>query len=175
MAIVFTMMLLRASFGDAQVVERNKDNMSFHPKHFRELVVRPALKEIKLWSKNAEELLLLTAAVETDFGLYLRQNGTDGGWAPGRGVFSIEPTTFKWLLSIPSYDKLLYGTPDDLIIDLKLSAKAARLRYRVVEEPLPAHDDLNGLAKYWKKWYNASPNGGTIDEAIKKYKKYVKK
>jgi len=153
---------------------QKESDMSFDPKHYRELVNRPALKELNLWSLSAEELLMLTLAVESDFGKYLRQNGRDGNYGVGRSPLSIEPDTFKWLKMVFSHLIPERATPDDLITDLKLATKIARLRYRVVKEELPRHDDIRGLAEYWKKWYNASPNGGTVEEAIRKYKLYVK-
>lgn len=168
------MMLLKPMVGDAQsVVGRKASDMSFDPKHFRELIVRPALHELNMWSESAEELLMLTAAIESELGTYLRQVGSGGGYSVARGIFQMEPQTFEWLKNIPVFNNLLHGTADDMIYDLKLATKAARLRYKVVPTNLPAHDDLKGLASYWKKWYNASPNGGSVDEAIKKYKKYV--
>lgn len=147
--------------------------MSFDSKQFRELIVRPALEELNMWSRNAEELLMLTAAQESHLGTYLRQVGQEGGYSVARGVFQMEPETFNWLRSIPAYNGLLYGIADDMVHDLKLAAKAARLRYRVVPRGLPKHDDVVGLASYWKIWYNASPRGGSVEEAIGNYRKFV--
>ena len=176
LASVCIMMLSRVNLGDAQFVElRGKSNMSFHHKHARELIIRPALKELDMWSESAEELLLLTLAVESDFGTYLRQNGLEGGFSVGRSPFSIEPTTLRWLKNVFPQFLPIEVTSDDLVTDLKLAAKVARLRYRVVKAALPNAEDTIGLASYWKIWYNASPNGGTIENAINKYRKYVKK
>jgi hypothetical protein len=177
LASVCIMMLLKPLVGDAQFVKKLKGSKMIDPKNFRELVVRPALDELNLWSKEAEELLMLTAAVETELGTFLKQGfkKINDHRGIGRGVFSMEPETFLWLRSIPMYEKMLYGTPNDLITDLKLAAKAARLRYRVVPTKLPAHDDIEGLAEYWNKWYNGNPKVGTTKEAIEKYNRLVVK
>lgn len=161
---------------DAQFVEIQRvNNMSFNPKHLRELVVKPALEEIGLWSLAAEELIMLTVAVESEFGTFLRQNGSEGGFSVGRGITSVEPETFKWLKMVFSHLIPENATIDDLVTDLKLAVKVARLRYRVVKEALPQETAIKELAKYWKKYYNASPNGASADEAMKKYKKFVLK
>lgn len=146
--------------------------MSINARHLRELVVMPALAELgeRYASPAAVMLMMLTAAVETDCGLYLRQNGTDGGWAPGRGVWSVEPATFKYVQSV--WPELLVGEPDDMVTDLKLAAKAARLKYWSVPAAMPPAD-LEALARYWKRYYNASPRGATWQEAVAKYRKYV--
>jgi hypothetical protein len=34
--------------------------------------------------------------------------------------------------------------------------------------PLPEYNDIEGMAKYWKTYYNASPNGATVEEAMER-------
>ena len=33
---------------------------------------------------------------------------------------------------------------------------------------IPAFNDFKGMAEYWKTYYNASPNGASIDEAMER-------
>ena len=47
--------------------------MGIHPKHLAEYVIRPSLKPLGLYSLEAEQLLLGTAAVESQLGFYLHQ------------------------------------------------------------------------------------------------------
>lgn len=151
--------------------------MAINKRNFRELIVRPALQQMNMWSEAAEELLMLTAAQETHLGTYLKQGWKklDDGRGVGRGVFSMETKTFNWLQKLyPEVEKLGGRNSDEMVWDLLLAAKAARLRYRVVKESLPAATDIQGLASYWDRWYNGNPNAGTVEEAMSNYKDFVK-
>ena len=151
--------------------------MAINRRNFRELVVRPALQQMQMWSPEAEELLMLTAAQESKLGEYLRQGaGTlDDGKGVALGVFGMEPATFDWL-------KRSFGNPEqlggrmaqELTWDLILAAKAARLRYRVVKDPIPSAGDLRGLATYYKHWYNTLAGAATVEEAMMNYEDLVK-
>ena len=48
----------------------------------------------------------------------------------------------------------------------------ARLYYYRFSEALPAYDDIEGLAKYWKKYWNTELGAGTVGEAIVNYYRY---
>jgi hypothetical protein len=58
------------------------------PRQFRALIVRPALESINLWSQQAEDLVMGTAAQESRL-IYLRQLGN----GPALGLFQMEPAT----------------------------------------------------------------------------------
>ena len=65
--------------------------MSIDAQQFREEIVRPVLEHLDaadpgIDSPNAEELLMLTAATESQLGRYLRQVR-----GPAIGVFQVEP------------------------------------------------------------------------------------
>lgn len=146
--------------------------MPFEKKRFREII------EATLWEFDSEldstaavNLLLGTAAAESDFGTYLRQRG--GG--PAKGVFQIEPNTFNWLRGVyrDKYPELAGREASELVSDLRLSIIMARLRYRVVKEPLPPADDIHALALYWKEHFNTYHGAGTVEDFEKKYAEYV--
>ena len=59
------------------------------------LVIRPALKKLRLWSPSAEELVFGTAIVESGL-TYLKQHG-DG---PALGLWQVEPAPMT--TSIPT-------------------------------------------------------------------------
>jgi hypothetical protein len=150
------------------------ETMSIDPKNFRELIVRPTLQEAALWSEEAEELLLLTAAHETLLGTYLRQGwkALNDGRGVGLGPYSMEPATYRWLQGL--YPQSLGSRKaEDMVWDFKLATLAARLRYRVVPQELPSAQDVEGLAKYWDKWYNGNPKAGTWQEAALNYRTLV--
>ena len=54
--------------------------------HLREVVIKPALPEIELWSPAAEELVLGTAIVESRLS-FIKQLGS----GPALGLWQIEP------------------------------------------------------------------------------------
>lgn len=144
--------------------------MMFSSKQFRALVTKVLSERPELFSEAAVNLLLGTAAQESKFGTYLRQ--LNGG--PAIGVFQMEPKTFYWLQE--EYGEK-YGfdnrKPDDLEWDLRLAILTSRLRYRIVPDPLPASDDLPGMAAYWNDHYNCNPRYGTDEEFVNNYTKYV--
>lgn len=165
-------LILSSSVQLADDPARWSTTMSFYPSHFRQLIVRPSLHELGLYSPAAEELLLGTAAKESVFGTYLKQLG--GG--PALGVYQMEPATFYWLQDKwgEKYPILAFKSPEHMIWDLKLATKAARLRYLVVKEPLPEAQDIVGLGKYWKQYYNTEAGAGTVEEFVESYNKLVK-
>lgn len=158
--------------------------MSINPIQFREWVIKPALKAVDLLSDSAVNLLMLTAATESNMGQYIKQIGTSviGGY----GVYQIEIATYHDIwgrmvkddIAMRSRIKLNYGYDgmpynSRLVTDMALATIIARLIYRQYPEPLPKADDIVGLAAYWKKYYNTSKGDGTVDKAIADYRKYA--
>lgn len=147
--------------------------MSFDRKQFENLI-RKTLKWLdpKLLSDSSVNLLLGTCAQESGFGTYLRQKG--GG--PALGVFQMEPATFNWLRDKykGKYPWLADCSADELEGDLCLSIIMARLRYAAVPTPLPAPNDIDALAVYWKMNYNSLAGKGTTEEFVENYNTYVK-
>ena len=91
------------------------------------------------------------------------------------GVFGMEPATFDWLKqNFGGVEQLGGRMAQELTWDLVLAAKAARLRYRVVKDPIPQVGDLRGLATYYKKWYNTLAGAATVEEAMMNYEDLVK-
>jgi hypothetical protein len=171
------------------------------PRDFRELVIRPALEAIGLWSPAAEELLMDTAAVESRGGRFLRQVGA----GPALGPFQMEPATHddlwdNFLRFRPELRervlRLLFprgrvpttildpsvegGEPnwrpeaERLAWDLRYAAAMARLVYRRRPEPLPRTDDVAGMATYWKRWYNTEGGKGDVAGFVAAYERFVR-
>jgi len=148
----------------------------------REHVIKPTLEilamaEPRIASDSAVELLMGTAAQESDLGYNLVQVG--GG--PGLGIYSIEPDTHADVLRyLNRPDKgflrravmsLSTDTTDEqLIFNLYYATAIARIRYWYEADPLP--DDIRGHAAYWDDHYNA--NGVTqIEEYMDSYEGFV--
>lgn len=155
--------------------------MAFDKDQFRGLIT-DVLKEADLYSKSAVELLMLTCAVESDFGTYIEQIT-----GPALGVFQMEPRThddiwthylyYKSKDSLPRYffqrelsrDR---GGAKQLKHDMAYAILMARIHYLRIAAPLPPADDVVELAVYWKRYYNTKHGKGTVPKAIEKYKEY---
>lgn len=144
---------------------------------FRELIIRPALKKIKLWSPAAEELLLGTALQESRL-MYIKQLGK----GPALGVFQMEPAThndiwknyLKYKPDLARDVAQLSHTvnPRSLVSDLLYAAAMTRIHYLRVPVALPAEGDFEGQAAYWKEYYNTYLGAGTEEEYLESWHSY---
>lgn len=140
--------------------------MPINREQFKDLVKR-VLEEAHLYSQEAVELLLGTAAVESRFGTYIKQIQ-----GPAKGVFQMEKETFDWLKEkykkqFPYIDKPF----ESLEYDLKLAIIMCRLRYLV--SPLPIPKTLLEQSRYWKHIYNTKLGKGVPEEYLRMYKKFA--
>lgn len=146
--------------------------MAFNKDQFRGLIV-DVLREADLYSPSAVELLMLTCAVESDFGTYIEQIT-----GPALGVFQMEPNTHNdiWDNYLKYRSNRVYwdvnNDVESLRYDMKYAIYMARLHYLRVPEPLPNATNVEALARYWKKYYNTEKGKGRVDNAIQKYKEY---
>lgn len=148
---------------------------------FLDNVIRPALKAIGHDSPAAEQLLLGTAIQESHL-KYRRQLG--GG--PGRGLFQMEPATHNdiWKNYL-AYKKdladkvsgLLSSSKADRLAELenndKYAAAMARVHYLRQPAKLPEENDIQGMAAYWKKYYNTPAGKGKESQFIENWKRFV--
>lgn len=147
----------------------------------RELIIRPALKDLSLYSLEAEELLVFTCAVESNGGEFIKQ--LDG---PALGIYQMEPATYNdvWQNFIAKKSSLVlmlgsnfnaFSMPDEyrLIYDLRFATAMTRLHYERVPQPLPNKDDANALWNYYKTYYNTSYGAAQRLDSIKKYILYL--
>ena len=61
---------------------------------------------------------------------------------------------------------------DQLKGNLYYAVAMCRIHYYRVSEALP--NDLEGMARYWKKYYNTELGKGTVEEFIHNYEQAVK-
>lgn len=130
------------------------------------------LKEANLYSESAFNLLILTALHES-YGLqYIRQKR-----GPALGFFQMEPATEKdiwenYLAFKKDLSELVTnitgrsGPGDWLEYDLCYQIIMARIHYLRVKEPIPNQDDIEEMARYWKKYYNTEAGRGTEEKFI---------
>jgi hypothetical protein len=67
------------------------------------------------------------------------------------------------------------GKPDQMALELNLAYQIAmcRLHYYRVSEALPESEDIQGLARYWKRHYNTHLGKGTQEEFMLNYRAYI--
>lgn len=146
-------------------------------KHQLRKLIAETLKEVDLYSHEATELLMLTAAVESQGGEYIEQIR-----GPANGIFQMEPATeldiWKNYLAYKPHlkdkaEKFLLGTIEDEeeVWNLKYAIIMARLHYLRVPKPLPR--SILGMAEYWKSYYNTYEGKGSVDKAIEAYETYA--
>jgi hypothetical protein len=151
--------------------------MGIDAKQLKLFVIVPTLAKLGLYSDSAVNLLLGTCAQESRMGTYLKQiNG------PALGIYQVEPNSHEdiWdnylkyrselagrVLGIDSRDT------NNLIVNLSYATAIARIHYLRAPDPFPEHNDIEGLAHYWKRYYNSYEGKGTVEEFIDNYKRYV--
>jgi hypothetical protein len=155
--------------------------MAFNTRQFSKFIIAPALEKLGMHSDSAVNLLLGTMATESHFGTYIHQKGN----GPALGVYQMEPAThddivLNYLKRRRSLQKLLerqFGLvefrAERLLHDLQYATIFARLHYYRVSEPLPLASNTEGLARYWKEYYNTRFGKGTEDDFIKNYTRFV--
>jgi hypothetical protein len=151
-------------------------------KQLRDLVIKPALDGLQMYSESAEEILVFTCACESLGGSYIKQVK-----GPALGIYQMEPATYTdiWenyikynsnivnLLSL-NFDVHKIPLPDRMIYDLKFATAMARLHYRRHKEALPQPKDIEGIWAYYKKYYNTPLGKAEKEASIKHYQKFLK-
>ena len=147
------------------------------PRQLCDLVIRPTLQALDLWSPAAEALVLGTAIHESRL-ICLRQIG--GG--PALGLYQIEPATHadlcrNYLNNRPALKERVAAflapspAPDaQLATNLAYATAICRLLYFRAPALLPAAGDIDGLAAYWKAHYNTPAGKGVAAEWAQHYR-----
>lgn len=145
-----------------------------YEKDLRELIIRPALEYFELWSRSAENLLALTASIETYHGYYL-----SGSYKKGIGIYGMTSKAANnvWNNFVSKYSDLEFlikqfanipqsitpVTDDELLIsNLKYSTIMARLKYLMLDKNLPEYDDACSMAAYYTNFYDDERVSGDI-------------
>lgn len=143
-------------------------------------VISSTLDHLKLNSVAAIQLLLGTAAVESCMGRYLKQQK-----GPALGIYQIEPFTHfdicNYLATrqqtlrhrVKQLRAEIPGNLDlQLITNLMYATAIARVIYYRIPEPLPHAHDIEGMARYWKRYYNTEQGAGTLTQFLECYDRY---
>ena len=145
--------------------------MGLNPYQLRDLVIRPTLQRLAIWSDAAEELVLGTAIQESGL-QYLQQLG--GG--PARGLWQMEPAThndiwqnflhFRTKLGLNVLGPYTRPDPTRLVWDLAYACSMCRILYLRCSDPLPPAGDIKAQAAYWKTHFNTPLGKGTVEQYI---------
>lgn len=150
---------------------------------FRAVIVRPTLGFLgaPYESDDAAALLLGTAAQESQL-LNLMQVPS----GPALGPYQMEPATLDDLfdrdLAKPEHaalrakvEQLLAPVPDrrlQLAGNWAFATAMARIRYIAATEPLPRADDIDGLGKYYVRFYNRG-GAATVAEFVSNFRRFI--
>src|SRR5690242_8124933 len=155
-------------------------------KHFREVIVRPALDALKLYSVAAEELLVITCAQESLGGTYLMQNDPKGyPVGPAIGPYQQERASYDdlwanfllyhplWIGRLTLAGLPVAGKPDAdvMAFEWRYATQIARLLYYRYPEPIP--DDLEGQMKLYKKRWNTELGAATLADVRRNYERFT--
>lgn len=151
-------------------------------KQFRELIIQPTLHDLVMNSKDAEELLVFTCAVESLGGTYIKQEG-----GPAIGIYQIEPRTYNdlWqnyiykrpqlcLILASNFQAHLMPDEQRLIYDLRFATAMARIFYLRVKEELPPANDLDAIWNFYKTHYNTSKGSAIQANATFLYHQFLR-
>lgn len=154
-------------------------------KEVHELIVIPTLREIGMGGEDAEKLMICTGMQESGFA-----HITQMGGGPAKGPWQVEGkpsythSDIKGSLLRPGREALLnkiliacnmVTLPKDefLIHNWKYNLIIARLVYARHLEPLPSCSDIEAMARYYVKYYNAGGKA-RLSSVIKTFDKTLK-
>lgn len=145
---------------------------SINTDEVRELIIRPTLKMLNVWSEAAECLLLTTAISESE------NDCCDQSQKPRHyGLYRINPVTHlnvwdKYLVQDPDLASKVRGLASqrsflenphrELTTNLAYATAIAWMIYQRCERPLPELEDADAMARYWKRHFH---NGKPVDES----------
>ena len=155
-------------------------------KQIRHLIAN-ILNKVELYSQEAENLIFGTGLIESNYD-YLREwNGgiARSWWQIEPGMTGAKDTIENYLKYRPQMIKkcaaaanvhvsLLHPIVTEETLSELLETNIAyaiimcRLKYRRVPKKLPK--TVEGMANYWKRWYNTELGKGKPEEFIEKYK-----
>jgi DNA-binding XRE family transcriptional regulator len=149
---------------------------------FRELIVVPVLNILGLDSKEAQDILIMTMAHESNCGEYLMQLGT----GPALGVYQMEKGTYNDLwktlndINSPLHSlaiKVLKASDiqsipeaEEMEGNLYLATAMARVYYARIRKQIPK--DLVEMSQYVKIYWNTEQGKATSDDYLRAYYKF---
>ncbi|GGY72561.1 hypothetical protein GCM10011613_16950 [Cellvibrio zantedeschiae] len=165
--------------------------MGIYVNDLRELIIRPALEHLNEWSQTAENLLLGTAAQESQLGFRVQSDTGDS-----LGIYGIKAQTHirvwdEFLVTDPELASRLRGLASqqqflkfphqELITNLSYASGMAWMMYKRCHLKFPANADIHELASYWLNLYatqnesiaQINSNELTLEKFAQNYRTFV--
>lgn len=153
----------------------------FNANQLAELIIKPALFDLIMFSPEAVQLLSFTCAVESDGGTYIHQiNG------PALGIYQMEPKTYAdiWenfinkkpnilMVLTHSFDCGRMPSEDRLIYDLRFATAMTMLHYQRHYVPFPKIGDNDALYKFYKQYYNTANGKADYTKCMAAYRHFT--
>ena len=142
--------------------------MGIHTNDLREIIIRPTLDVLGEWSQGAENLLLATAAQESQLGFRLHSESDNG-----HGLYRIsarthtqiwdtflinDPDLASTLRGLASQQQFLKNPHHELIVNLSYSTGVAWMIYKSHGLILPNKPSIYELAQAWVSCYCTRDN-----------------
>jgi len=157
-------------------------------KLFTDLIIRPVLDQLDVAAgakgamntQAAINLILMIVAHESGKLTYSKQVR-----GPALGFTQMEPATFNWLVEWLGKTRPhlldamgMFGPTGEhdslmMVISPQYAVAAARMNLLRFPETLPEADDLEGLARYAKKYWNTYAGKATEADYLNAYKSMV--
>jgi hypothetical protein len=156
--------------------------MGICPSELQHLVIRPTLEYLGEYSLAAQTLLMATAAMESELGFHLKNDHNKG-----LGVYQISPRSHhnlwdQYLAKDPdmaskvrglaSQHEFLMSPHHELVTNLRYATAIAWMMYKRKGKTLPAEDDIQGIAKFWRRHFHRRPQA-SVDTFIDRYNKLI--
>lgn len=158
--------------------------MSIDVNQLKNFVVMPALTALGMNSPAAVNLILGTAAQETNMGSFIVQQGI--GDKGGLGIYQMEQRTYNDIwdnfinnnIAIKAKIKLYLGyegrpLATRMISDFALSTIMCRLFYYIISKPLPDANNIQELGKFYKTYFNTDMGKATVEQFVENYHRFV--
>ena len=161
--------------GGCQGAQVDKERDMFNVRQLKDWIIFPVLFEMQLYSDVAEKLVLGTIAQESKLGTYLHQIR-----GPALGVGQMEKPTHDDIVArflkynVKLRKRILRAACVDkfdsayLVFNLRYAVAFVRIQYYRVPAALPGNN-VDSIARYWKRYYNTSKGRGTVVEFKRNY------